>query len=112
MRHNRHDLCKIAFNIDQAWIIKAAAVRQKWLCQSQSVNLFKHTGAKGNEISEWYFLAWQLGLKATYYLKQQISQLTVEESGVENNASVTNDYSSNEALVCSLENPEACESCQ
>ena len=112
MRHNRHDLCKIAFNIDQKWIIKAAAVRQKWLCQSQSVNLFKHAMAKGSEISEWYFLAWELGLKATYYLKQQISQLTAEESGVENNVETNKDYSSNEALMCSLENPEACESCQ
>jgi ribonucleoside-diphosphate reductase alpha chain len=68
--------------------------------------------AKGSEISEWYFLAWELGLKATYYLKQQISQLTAEESGVENNVDTNKDYSSNEALMCSLENPEACESCQ
>jgi hypothetical protein len=38
--------------------------------------------------------------------------LTAEESGVENNVETNKDYSSNEALMCSLENPEACESCQ
>lgn len=41
MRHNRPELCKTAFEIDQSWLIKAAAVRQKYIDQSQSVNLFK-----------------------------------------------------------------------
>ncbi|MGZ8172975.1 MAG: ribonucleoside-diphosphate reductase subunit alpha [Methylobacter sp.] len=112
MRHGRHDLCKVAFNINQEWVIKAAAVRQKWLCQSQSVNLFKHANAKGNEISGWYFLAWELGLKATYYLKNQISQLTAEESGVEINTSVIEKYATEEALICSIDNGPNCESCQ
>lgn len=112
LRHKKPNLCKIAFNIDQEWIIKAAAVRQKWLCQSQSVNLFKRSDIKGSQISDWYFLAWELGLKSTYYLKQQVKALTTEESGKEENLEVNNKFSTQEALVCSIENPEACESCQ
>lgn len=110
LRHNNHDLCKIAFDIDQQWIIKAAAMRQKYLCQSQSVNIFKHVNAKGKEISAWYFLAWELGLKSTYYLKQQINEMSATAAG-----SVTNEekeYTEAEALACSLENPEDCEACQ
>ncbi|MDD5227982.1 MAG: ribonucleoside-diphosphate reductase subunit alpha [Methylococcales bacterium] len=101
MRHNRPELCKTAFEIDQTWLIKAAAVRQKYIDQSQSVNLFKKAGVKGNVISDWYFLAWELGLKSTYYLKQQISELSYEEV-------ISQDAP---AAMCSIDNPE-CESCQ
>ncbi len=101
MRHNRPELCKTAFEIDQTWLIKAAAVRQKYIDQSQSVNLFKRANVKGNVISDWYFLAWELGLKSTYYLKQQISELSYEEVIKEDAP----------AAMCSIDNPE-CESCQ
>ena len=101
MRHNRPELCKTAFEIDQSWLIKAAAVRQKYIDQSQSVNLFKRANVKGNVISDWYFLAWELGLKSTYYLKQQISELSYEEVIKEDAP----------AAMCSIDNPE-CESCQ
>lgn len=62
---------KTAFEIDQEWLIKAAAVRQCFIDQAQSLNLFKALGTKGQTISGWYFLAWELGLKTTYYLYQQ-----------------------------------------
>ena len=101
MRHNRPELCKTAFEIDQSWLIKAAAVRQKYIDQSQSVNLFKKAGVKGNVISDWYFLAWELGLKSTYYLKQQISELSYEDVIKEDAP----------AEMCSIDNPD-CESCQ
>jgi ribonucleoside-diphosphate reductase alpha chain len=102
MRHNRPELCKTAFEIDQEWLIKAAAVRQKYIDQSQSVNLFKKANVKGNVISNWYFLAWELGLKSTYYLKQQISELSYEDVIKEDDSP---------ALLCSIDNSE-CEACQ
>jgi ribonucleoside-diphosphate reductase alpha chain len=98
MRHNRPELCKTSFDIDQTWLIKAAAVRQRWIDQAQSVNLFKKANVKGNVISEWYFLAWELGLKSTYYLKQQISELS------------HNDVIE-PVLLCSIDNPE-CTACE
>lgn len=101
MRHNKPELCKTSFDIDQAWIIKAAAVRQKYIDQSQSVNLFKRAGIKGNVISDWYFLAWELGLKSTYYLKQQIAEFAYEEAIKQESP----------AEMCSIDNPE-CEACQ
>jgi ribonucleoside-diphosphate reductase alpha chain len=101
--HSDISKVKTAFDIDQKWVIKAAAVRQKWICQSQSVNIFKRQQMKGNELSELYFLAWELGLKATYYLKQQIASHDHEEiAAVEK---------SEEVVMCSIDNPD-CESCQ
>jgi len=59
---------KEVFEIDAKWLIEAAARRGKWIDQSQSLNIF-YNGTSGRELSEAYFLAWQMGLKTTYYLR-------------------------------------------
>ncbi|SMC08715.1 ribonucleoside-diphosphate reductase subunit alpha [Nitratiruptor tergarcus] len=61
-----------AYDLDQRLLIKAAAVRQKWIDQGQSVNIFiRLDKASGRYLHEIYTLAWQLGLKSTYYLRSQ-----------------------------------------
>ena len=61
-----------AYDLDQKDIIKAAAVRQKWVDQGQSVNVFMRLDkASGKLLNEIYMLAWKLGLKSTYYLRSQ-----------------------------------------
>ena len=61
-----------AYDIDQSLIIKAGAIRQKWLDQGQSLNLFiKLKGSSGRMLHELYTLAWRLGLKSTYYLRSE-----------------------------------------
>ena len=61
-----------AFEIDQLQVIKAAAVRQKWIDQGQSTNIFMSLDkASGKYLHEIYTLAWKLGLKSTYYLRSQ-----------------------------------------
>ncbi|MCH5313423.1 MAG: ribonucleoside-diphosphate reductase subunit alpha [Helicobacter sp.] len=61
-----------AYNIDQTLLVKAAAVRQKWIDQGQSVNIFMELDkASGKELNRIYMLAWKLGLKSTYYLRSQ-----------------------------------------
>lgn len=61
-----------AFEIDQLDLIKAAAVRQKWMDQGQSTNIFMSLDkASGKYLHQIYTLAWQLGLKSTYYLRSQ-----------------------------------------
>ena len=61
-----------AFEIDQLNIIKAAAIRQKWIDQGQSTNIFMNLDkASGKHLHEIYVLAWKLGLKSTYYLRSQ-----------------------------------------
>lgn len=80
MLHNP-DLCCYSFDVDQTWFIKSAAVRQKWIDQSQSLNLFRKGHMRGREIGEWYLLAWKLGLKSTYYLKNEKANATMKKAG-------------------------------
>jgi ribonucleoside-diphosphate reductase alpha chain len=62
------DKYKTAFGIDYNWFLDAASVRQKWIDQAQSVNLFL---AKPDlkQLSHMYRAAWRKGLKTTYYLR-------------------------------------------
>lgn len=63
---------KNAYEINQIDIIKVAAIRQKWIDQGQSVNIFMDLSkASGKYLNEIYTLAWKLGLKSTYYLRSQ-----------------------------------------
>ncbi|AQW85281.1 aerobic ribonucleoside-diphosphate reductase Ia, B1 protein subunit NrdA [Campylobacter pinnipediorum subsp. caledonicus] len=61
-----------AYELDQRVIIKAGAIRQKWIDQGQSLNIFISLDkASGGYLSEIYTLAWELGLKSTYYLRSE-----------------------------------------
>ena len=57
-----------AFEIEPTWLIECAARRQKWIDQAQSLNIYMG-GASGKKLDETYKLAWQRGLKTTYYLR-------------------------------------------
>lgn len=61
-----------AYDLDQLDIIKASAIRQKWLDQGQSTNIFiSLEKASAKYLNEIYTLAFDLGLKSTYYLRSQ-----------------------------------------
>ena len=57
-----------AFEVEPAWLVEAAAMRQKWIDQAQSLNIYM-AGASGKKLDETYKLAWLRGLKTTYYLR-------------------------------------------
>ncbi len=57
-----------AFEVETLWLIEAAARRQKWIDQAQSLNIYM-AGASGKKLDETYKLAWLRGLKTTYYLR-------------------------------------------
>jgi ribonucleoside-diphosphate reductase alpha chain len=57
-----------AFEIDPVWLVEAAARRQKWIDQAQSLNIYM-AGASGKKLHDVYSLAWMRGLKTTYYLR-------------------------------------------
>jgi len=61
-----------AYDVNQEDLIKAASIRQKWIDQGQSLNVFMSlTKASGKYLNDIYMLAWKLGLKSTYYLRGQ-----------------------------------------
>jgi ribonucleoside-diphosphate reductase alpha chain len=59
-----------AFEVETSWIVEAAARRQKWIDQAQSLNIYM-AGASGKKLDDTYKLAWLRGLKTTYYLRTQ-----------------------------------------
>ena len=59
-----------AFEIETHWLVEAAARRQKWIDQAQSLNIYM-AGASGKKLDDTYKLAWVRGLKTTYYLRTQ-----------------------------------------
>ena len=57
-----------AFEVETQWLVEAAARRQKWIDQAQSLNIYM-AGASGKKLDETYKLAWLRGLKTMYYLR-------------------------------------------
>ncbi|MCK9608800.1 MAG: ribonucleoside-diphosphate reductase subunit alpha [Methylomonas sp.] len=88
-----------AFEIDPEWLIEAAARRQKWIDQSQSLNLYL-AAPTGSKLDQIYRLAWQRGLKTTYYLRT-LGATAMEKTGGDDAA----------PKVCSITDPD-CEACQ
>ena len=80
------DMYKETFEIDMRWLVRAAAARGKWIDQSQSLNIF-YSGTSGNEISELYLYAWEMGVKTTYYLRtlgaSQVEKSTINAKGTQ-----------------------------
>jgi len=75
-----------AYDLDQTILVKAASIRQKWIDQGQSLNIFITLDkASGKYLNEIYMLAWRLGIKSTYYLRSQSPEATndVEDRSME-----------------------------
>ena len=110
-----------AFSIDYNWLIEAAARRQKWIDQSQSVNLFI-AKPELKTLSHMYRAAWSSGLKTTYYLRSlaasNIEKSTVsakKEVRIQSDGEDKKEYTAEEIKACSIEammNGEECEACQ
>ena len=62
------ELYATAFEVEPKWLVEAASRRQKWIDQAQSLNIYM-AGASGKKLDDTYKLAWQRGLKTTYYLR-------------------------------------------
>jgi len=62
------ELYATAFEVEPRWLVECASRRQKWIDQAQSLNIYM-AGASGKKLDDTYKLAWQRGLKTTYYLR-------------------------------------------
>ena len=106
------ELYATAFEVDPRWLVEAASRRQKWIDQSQSLNLYM-ADPSGKKLSNLYQLAWVRGLKTTYYLRSiaatHVEKSTIDHSGSNLNA-VSVDSNVSQASMCTLD--EDCEACQ
>ncbi len=106
---------RTSWEIPMRSLIDMAADRGAYIDQSQSLNLFMESPNIG-KLSSMSMYAWQKGLKTTYYLRSRPATRIAQVAAADNIAAVIEEpkkvYTDQEALVCSLENPEACEACQ
>jgi ribonucleoside-diphosphate reductase alpha chain len=97
-------------------VIDMAADRGAFIDQSQSLNLFIESPNIG-KLSSMYMYAWKKGLKTTYYLRSRpATKINKTAAAVvakkEVPAAEVKPATDAQAVACSLENPESCESCQ
>lgn len=98
-----------SFEIDPKWLIEAASRRQKWIDQSQSLNLYIREPS-GKKLDKLYKLAWEKGLKTTYYLRS-MGATNIEKSTISENSLNSVSIHSSQTKACSINEPD-CEACQ
>jgi ribonucleoside-diphosphate reductase alpha chain len=113
-----------AFEVEPLWLVEAAARRQKWIDQAQSLNIYM-AGASGKKLDDTYKLAWLRGLKTTYYLRTtsatqaekstgRTGQLNAVSASANAEHSVSASAASEPATdikFCAIDDP-GCEACQ
>ena len=120
-----------AFEVEPMWLVEAAARRQKWIDQAQSLNIYM-AGASGKKLDDTYKLAWLRGLKTTYYLRTTSATQAEKSTGrtgqlnaVSAHAApapkavvaaavvddITNVESATDIKFCAIDDP-GCEACQ
>jgi len=109
-------LYKTAWEISQKAIVDLAADRGAYICQSQSLNIFMENANFG-KLTSMHFYGWKQGLKTgMYYLRTKAAtdaqKITVDKKfQVEPEVSIATINSNKDAISCSIENPDSCESC-
>ena len=133
---NIKELYKTVWEMSMKDIIDMAADRGMFIDQSQSLNLFVESPNMG-KLTSMHFYAWKKGLKTgMYYLRTKAASAAIKFT-VKKKAEATPDaaevfaempavalseaaqvsveptkvYSAEEAVACSLDNPDACEAC-
>ncbi len=98
------------FEIDPYWVVRAAALRGKWIDQSASTNIFISTSS-GKVLSDLYLDAWRTGLKTTYYLRTLAASQIAKTIEVPETPAPEMISESSTPKACLINNPD-CEACQ
>ena len=77
------NLYRGAHRIDQMWSIRAGAVRQRHLDQSQSMNMYATEEMDEQKFLDLYYNAWKLGVKTIYYFRNITPSAMEEEPACE-----------------------------
>jgi ribonucleoside-diphosphate reductase alpha chain len=113
------DVYKTVWEIKQKDIIDMSAARGKFICQSQSLNLFIKD-VNTAKLTSAHFHSWRSGLKTgMYYLRTESANDAIQSLGVDISklkapepVKLTEIYEENlDNISCSLDNPEDCIAC-
>jgi ribonucleoside-diphosphate reductase alpha chain len=132
------EVYKTVWEIKQKDLIQMSADRGKFICQSQSLNLFIE-GVNSAKLTAAHFHSWELGLKTgMYYLRtksavdataglgidmskakeslKRMEAVEAESKKIDLGGMTSEELSKaaeelTSGIVCSLDNPDACEAC-
>ncbi len=93
------EVFKTAFELDQMWVVEHASVRQEWVCQGQSVNLFFPAGSDANYVNAVHLSAYKKKLKGLYYLRTSAG-VTGEKVSEKVERKALKDYQIDECMSC------------
>jgi ribonucleoside-diphosphate reductase alpha chain len=99
MSDDQKDVFKTAYEIDQRAIVELAADRQKFIDQSQSINLFFTPDAHVSYIYNVHWQAWELGLKSLYY-QRGMAEDRASTASTDRKQIIINDIEGTECLSC------------
>ncbi|MBI3318049.1 MAG: ribonucleoside-diphosphate reductase subunit alpha [Candidatus Omnitrophica bacterium] len=101
-----------AFEMGYEWLIECAARRQKWIDMGQSLNLYL-AEPSGKKMHQMYLMAWEKGLKCTYYLRSlgatRIEKSTLDANKYGNPLGVKK---ADASAQCGITSGDPCEACQ
>lgn len=98
-----------SFELDPLWLVEAGSRRQKWIDQSQSLNLYM-AQPSGKKLDELYRKAWLSGLKTTYYLRS-LGATSTEKATISDSNLNAVAVGSSAPKACAIDDPD-CEACQ
>lgn len=108
------EIYKTVWELKQREVIDMSADRGKFICQSQSLNLFIKD-ANAAKLTSAHFHSWKKGLKTgMYYLRTESAVDAIAGLGIDSSSlkqpQLTADQMQSD-LSCSLDNPEDCIAC-
>jgi ribonucleoside-diphosphate reductase alpha chain len=106
---------RTVWEISQKTIIDMSADRGRFICQSQSLNLF-FRDVNSAKLTSAHFHSWKRGLKTgMYYLRTEAATSAIAGLGISNareSIKIPDQIeTSHEGITCSLDNPEDCLAC-
>jgi ribonucleoside-diphosphate reductase alpha chain len=108
------EVYKTAWEMSQKTLIRMAAERGPFICQSQSLNLFMED-VNAAKLTGAHFYSWKSGLKTgMYYLRTKAASDALQGLGLDVEKMRSIEEAQNQIvndMVCSLDNPDDCIAC-
>lgn len=112
------DVFKTAIEIDQNAIMRLGGQRAKYICQSQSLNVFFPAGVDKGYLHDVHYNAWKEGNKSLYYLRTETSNKTevlsekIEQNTMKDYAETPSGQDLLGGVTAEFASQEDCVSCQ
>lgn len=111
LTEHEQNVFRTVLEVNQLEVVRQAGARQKWIDQSQSLNLYFPETSSTEEINKVHYAAWKLGVKSLYYQKGEHSQKDIKADVVGWEQYQVQAPQQKAEELCSIFNKDECSSC-